>query len=137
MGSLLLNLLLALLLWLRQNFRRVSAEHFIGFRRVPGQFLSRPFPIFVNTSAAFDADVLIAPHGSALLLTLLLWLGRNFCRASAEHFISFRRVPGQFLSPPSFSKPAFSRDVCSNTQILNASASFGGWCESAFFKGCP
>ena len=43
MGSLLLNLLLSLLLWLRLNFRRVSAEHFIVFRRVPGQFLSLPF----------------------------------------------------------------------------------------------
>ena len=50
--------------------------------------------LFVNTSAIFDADVLVAPHGSALLLTLLLWLGLNFRRVSAEHFIGFRRVPG-------------------------------------------
>ena len=36
----------------------------------------------------------------------LLWLGLNFRRVSAEYFIGFRRVPGQFLSPPFFSTPA-------------------------------
>ena len=45
------------------------------------------------------------------LLTLLLWLGLNFRRVSAEYFIGFRRVPGRFMSPPSFSTPGILQAI--------------------------
>ena len=131
------ELFLSLLLWLGLNFRRVSAEYFIGFRRVPGQFLSPP---------SFSTPALLLMLMLLLLLDALLCSSLSHPLAGSEFPQSIRRVfywfpqsAGSIFEPSLVfnASATFSRDVCSNTQIMNASASFGGWCESAFFKGCP
>ena len=83
-----------------QSIRRV----FYWFPQSAGSILEPS--LFFNASAAFDADAVVAPRRSALFLSLIPWPALNFRRVSAEYFISFRRVPGQFLSPPFFSTPA-------------------------------
>ena len=91
------------------NFRRVSAEYFIGFRRVPGQFLSPPS---FSTPALLLMLMLLLLLDALLCSSLIPWPALNFRRVSAEYFISFRRVPGQFLSPPFFQRQRYFCKGC-------------------------
>ena len=90
-----------------QSIRRVV---YYWFPQSAGSILEPS--LFFNASAAFDADAAVAPRRSALFLSLIPWPALNFRRVSAEYFIGFRRVPGQFLSPPFFQRRRYFFKGC-------------------------